>query len=537
MKRIITILTLASCLMLLNGQLLAQEKQLKKAETLYKNYKYNAAIPYFEYYLDIEKRKKVLSTKTKLAYCYRMSNRQDKAEKLYAELVQEDRVRPIVLFYYAEALMSNGKYAEAKTWFMKYEILEPDDEKVALMIEACEKVTTIEPVFSNVFIEPVGINTQADEFSPIFYDDGIAFLSDQGERGSSFAWTGRPFLKLYKSTKESNGAFVEIKELSKRINSYKKNTGPVSLSRDGNRMVITRNSDVPSKRNRFHMQLFEATRKSNGSWTRGLIMSFCKVNKNYMHPAFSPSGDTLYFASDKGGGQGGTDIWMTYKTARGWRNPINLGGIINTNGHEAFPFVGIDGTLYFCSKGHVGFGGFDIFKAERGADGEFVRVVNLGEPFNGAKDDTGFIISDDNSHGYFASSRMAGNDDIYRFELVGVVMKGDMLTYDNNYENLNRPKAERSFNNQKVESIDLKAKVTDTKGKALNNVKIVVETISGDIIKEIPVDANGNIDDMLTKGEDYILKISKIGYQSEQVFITTDILGKTINRTFKLQKK
>ena len=127
-------------LMLMSSNLLAQDKELKKADNLYRNYQYNAAIPYYEKYLQLEDRKRVLSVKTKLAYCYRMANKSEKAEKLYSQIVENPKARPLVAFYYGEMLMANGKYDDAKIYFKKYLEYKPEDEKCLSLLSACDKV-------------------------------------------------------------------------------------------------------------------------------------------------------------------------------------------------------------------------------------------------------------------------------------------------------------------------------------------------------------------------------------------------------------
>lgn len=521
----------------LSGSLMAQKKELKKAEKLFNNYKYNAAIPYFEYYLDKEDKDKIVATKTKLAYCYRMANKSIKAEVLYSELVQEERFRPIILFYYGESLMANGKYNDAKVLFEKYSELKPNDENALNLIEACQKVNTIEPLFEISHIEPLDINTEADEFSPVIYEDGIAFLSDQGGRGRTYGWTGRSFLKLYKSSKSNNGKFETLEEFSKKINTPNKNTGPVSISRDGEEMIITRNSDVPSKSNRYNLQLFEVDKK-NGNWNRGKVLDFCSPERNYMHPALSYSGDTMYFASDKAGSIGGTDIFMTYRTPKGWKKPVNLGELVNTAGHEAFPFVHKDGTLFFASKGHNGFGGFDLYKVERDEYGEFNKIVNLGEPINGARDDMGFILLDDNKSGFFTSSRMAGNDDIYYFEAMNIALKGDenLLAMATVPSHLNTPKSVRP---KQESAIKLEGIIVDeTTNISLRDVKASLVPNAGGETQILEFDSLGQITGFLKTEQEYTITLEKEGYTTKSVLLSTkEQRTKTLSATFKMSRK
>ncbi len=535
-------------LVLVSNTLTAQEKEYKKAENFYKNYKYSAAIPYYEAYLELEQRKKILSVKTRLAYCYRMANKSSKAETLYAEIIEHPKARPQTFLFYGEMLMANGKYDDAKVYFKKYLAFKPKDKKIQGLLAACDKVKSIKSQFIDIELSSLSINTNADDFSPIFYDDGIAFLSDQGEKGSTYGWTGRSYLKLYKTIGGSNGDFQEIEIFSRRINEKGKNTGPVTVAQNGGSMIITRNSYIPSKKNIFHLQLFELKRKGD-TWGRGELLPFCKVDRNYMHPTLSSTGDTLYFVSDRAGGQGGTDIFMTYSTPKGWKYPINLGEAINTSGHEAFPFIHADGTLYFASKGHSGFGGFDIFKAVL-VDGVYSKVTNLGIPINSPKDDTGFIMSSDKKEAYFASARKEGNDDIYHFTMPTVAMKGsnDLLVFKSGEQVLvssRTIKAERttSIGLEKKDKVNkntviLMCKIVDeTTQIPLKNVVLSIKDENGRKLKSLDVPETGMIKVQLEMNKNYSIVIEKPGYRSKSSYITTDKVTKKLSPTFGLVRE
>jgi tetratricopeptide (TPR) repeat protein len=557
MKRYALLLSILS-LVLFSNALLAQEKELKKAEDLYDTHQYNAAIPYYEAYLKLESRVKILSVKTRLAYCYRMANKSAKAEELYAQIIEDPKVRPEAFFFYGEMLMANGKYEEAKAYFKKYLEIKPEDEKTIDLLAACDKVKSIQQQFIDIEVNSLSINTSADDFSPIFYEDGIAFLSDQGEKGATYGWTGRSYLRLFKTVGGSNGNFQEIEEFSRKINEKDKNTGPVTITRDGQTMIITRNAYEPSVKNTFNLQLFELQKKGD-EWGRGEVMPFCKVDRNYMHPTLTPSGDTLFFVTDMGGGAGGTDIYMTYRTPKGWKQPINLVEI-NTPGHEAFPFIHPDGTLYFASKGHSGFGGFDIFKATI-KDGVYSKVINLGMPINSPKDDTGFIMSRDKKEGYFASSRKEGNDDIYYFVVPTVAMKGEDIvnsspktgeqmmgssrqsivaekpTYDSS------PKAAVQAENENNASatsvvVVLEGKIVDEATQiALSNAIVYVEDENGKRLQTVNADANGKATADLEMNKNYSIVIEKAGYRTKSLYITTNSNNKKLTPTFSLVKK
>jgi outer membrane protein OmpA-like peptidoglycan-associated protein len=144
-------------------------------------------------------------------------------------------------------------------------------------------------------------------------------------------------------------------------------------------------------------------------------------------PSVSSDGLTLYFASDRPGGYGGTDIWISYKDVKTgqWSVPVNAGPVINTKGHERTPYIHSDSeTLYFSSNGHTGFGGFDIFFSRKKPNGEWSEPENIGSPINTEGDEVGFFVSSDAKTGYFCAfdegnfrGKGPGRYDIYYFEL------------------------------------------------------------------------------------------------------------------------
>lgn len=411
------------------------EKILKKAHILYKQLKYHKAIPYYEKAI-LEKKKYTVGLRTRLAFCYRMINNMTKAEVLYEDLVLEPKVKPITYYYYGETLMANGKYDAAKLWFWKYHTLKPRDSRGEAMALACERVKYLRPVFPNVVSRRLEFNTESDDYAPMFYEDGLIFVSDRihKQSGRTYDWTGRAYSNIFYAEKETAYNFsAKSLPFSRRFNKKEKNSGPASLSGNGKYFFFSRNSDIPNKEgNKYMIALFMTEADGRGGWKKPKKLPFCRADFNFMHPAASHTGDTLYFVSDKPLGFGETDIYMTYKNKKGkWVYPINLGEKVNTSEREAFPFIHQDGTLYFCSKGHTGYGGFDVFLTKANRRGEFERCLNLGSTINSPKDDVGFILSSDKSSGYFASNRKDGNDDdIYYFTQKNVFVAFEGEIYD-----------------------------------------------------------------------------------------------------------
>ncbi len=165
------------------------------------------------------------------------------------------------------------------------------------------------------------------------------------------------------------------------------------------------------------------------------------VNTTYHEPSifFSDDNTKLFIVSDRPGGLGGLDIYLSIKEKGQWTEPKNLGPKVNTPYDEDAPYFDPDGiTLYFSSKGHSSVGGYDVFRS-RFIDGEWRDAVNIGFPVNTPADDIYFTMTHRYNRGYYSSSDLKGKGamDIYRItfaderdpvaELFGIVKKGDDL--------------------------------------------------------------------------------------------------------------
>lgn len=143
-------------------------------------------------------------------------------------------------------------------------------------------------------------------------------------------------------------------------------------------------------------------------------------------PSISADGKTLYFVSNRKGGLGGPDIWMSEMQPEGnWGKPINMGSTINTKNEEQSPFIHPDNqTLYFSSNGHIGMGGYDLLISRKDLSvGKWLPSNNLGYPINTHNDEKDLIVSTNGKTAYFASNKKDGFGelDLYSFELYPAV--------------------------------------------------------------------------------------------------------------------
>lgn len=179
----------------------------------------------------------------------------------------------------------------------------------------------------------------------------------------------------------------------------------LSFSPDGQSMLISREGDI---------YISELKKKL---WTVPVKMNSNINTKSIENTAsFSDDGSVIYFSSNRKGGFGGMDLYKSEKNADGeWGNAINLGKTINSKYDEDYPFYHANSDiLYFSSKREECIGGFDVFKSQREISG-WKSPENMGAPLNTTADEIFFSIDDEGSHGFYSSSRKggAGNLDVY----------------------------------------------------------------------------------------------------------------------------
>ena len=398
---------------------------IKDANRYYESYDYKLALNIYE---KIMQKKPTLEVAQKLANCYRFINDSQNAEAAYAKVLTFPGADAINYKYYADALKQNGKYEEAKKNYTLFgEKLPVKAEEAARLANTTEVGRMwAENPDPNVQITNVkSLNSENSDFSPVKFKDDVVFTSDrwfvkseeEKKKAPVYGWTGNPYLKLYQGTKKGD---VYTAALMPALN-QEYHTGPATFSSTGDTVFFTvTEAPLVKKKSTFlpTKKIFIAI-KSGTTWSTPQPISLNSQNYSVQHPALSPDGSLLYFASDMPGGQGGMDIYSSQKQADGkWGTPVNCGSNVNSSEDDVFPFIRQDGRLYFASKGHVGMGGLDIFTAQ-GTGNVFELAENLKAPINTTKDDFSIMFTDD-LNGYMASNRAggAGLDDIYSFTIV-----------------------------------------------------------------------------------------------------------------------
>lgn len=450
----IALLFIAS--MAISSNTLGQGKQLKKAELAYDQYEFHKAIElYKRAYSKSSDRAQKIEMSFKLAECARRIGNYRQAESYYKRTIKMRYDDPVALLYLAMMQRNLGKYNDAIENFKLYSEKVPGDIRAQESIEACKlaKEWTENPTRYAV-TNMKTINSKQDDRMPAFgnKDNTLLFFTTarKGVQGKKLsAQTGQYFTDIFVSELEkvkkrkgkgkkakpkwkepqSIGDYLEIEDI---INT-KADEGAVSLNERGNLMYFNR---ALMKKNEYNLPRVYSAVKKGGEWEEPTEINL-PIDSNYMviFPCLSPDEKTLFFVSNMPGGQGDFDIWMSEYNNRKdtWADPVNLGPEVNTPGREIAPYLHKDGTLFFSSKGHVGMGGYDIFRATQRPSGQFGKVKNMKYPINSSYDDFGVIFSGkDAMNGFITSNRKGGRggDDIYEVKLADLKFKMEGMLID-----------------------------------------------------------------------------------------------------------
>jgi len=374
-----------------------------------------------------------------MAESYRQSNRASEAIPYYKKAVEGKLDNDSLGFFYAYALKAGGDYDQAGQQLDQFIASTSNELYLKRANDEIQNLSYLEEVKSKKNFYRVrnmkGINTPRAEYSPV-YEDGKLFFTSSRSNNKIYKATGTPFSNIYSvKTKGAKIDSATIKPLSDVINDNNVNDGSVTFSPDGKTMVFAKGNSG-KKKGTYDVNLY-TSRYRNGEWTEPKQLNINKLNSFDSSPAFSRDGKTLYFASNRSGGIGGTDIYSARKSARGRYSKVkNLGSTINTAGNEMFPYISDDGHMYLSSDGHPGFGGLDLFYAKR-SNGK-TTIENMGTSINSNADDFGLYLFKPD-RGFFTSNRSGGqgDDDIYTFvnedpdlRIVNYFLRGVTMTHN-----------------------------------------------------------------------------------------------------------
>lgn len=400
-------------------QTLFSQSTIEKAEKEYELSAYKKAID--TYLRGIETGDYDGATLSRLADCYRLTNDMPKAEKWYNKAVDLQNVPPEQILNFGKVLMALKKYDDAKQWFSVYST--SDQFVGSKFSDNCDFAKAHINDATSYVVNSLKQNAKSSDFGPTTIDGKIlVFSSSRGHNSATAGSWGQSQNSLYKGTITEDGQIGNITELHSQL-TQATNEGPVSFSSTMNMAAYTKNNFVDGTRQipgtGEELNIFTAETDGNKDWNKSKSFVHNKSSFNTGYPSFSPDGKYMYFSSNRPGGFGGYDIYVVKRFGKSWSNPENLGPVINSKGNEISPFFN-GNDLTFSSDWHSGFGGFDIFRAEKTVD-EWDKIFHLGTKINSPYDDYGFLFDNQKNQGYFVSNRISGRglEDIYTVKLTG----------------------------------------------------------------------------------------------------------------------
>lgn len=400
------------------GEVWAQTPDPAAAKEHFKHHNYRDAIPEFKKLIKAEP--KNADYHHKLGYCY-IHTQIDKTLAIapLEKAIKLQRVDAEAFYDLGKAYTYDYQFDKAIEAFNKYKALVTGKaekiKKADLAIASCEEAKKLMERPVDVSFTNMGsqINSVDPDYYPYTSKDGQVLVFTSRRKANKGG--GREVDGYYSSD-------VWLVMSDETGYSTAKNAGSVNTSYDEQTVGITDDgSTVFVYIDHIDEYGDIYTSKRNGTkFGRRAKMSE-RVNTKAFETSASMSADgkTLFFASDRSGGYGGLDLWMSRMLPNGeWAEPQNLGPEINTAYDEGFPSLSYDNkTLYFTSEGHPGMGGFDIFKSIWNSDkNTFTAPQNLGYPINTPEDNRTISFTEDGKHAFVSALRKGGfgDYDIYK---------------------------------------------------------------------------------------------------------------------------
>ena len=391
------------------------QSELRKAEKLLKLKAFDLAIK--NYKSALAKHPDNASGHAQLGEAYLMTNQLLDALKSYEKAFSlEGNVESKYKLQYATALKKVGLYDLAESVFFEYASV--DKDVAHHMLASTEYAKSLLQQPDKYDIVSFGQNSKSADFGVTFYKDQVVFCSfredlkrENDKKNQSYIQKKGNQLFTVAQAGGGNPDFLrpDYKEIY--------NIGPLSYSKDGGLVAFMRNTFTTGSNQIFsdesNMSIYVAFTTEDGDFTDEKPFPYNQIEYSYAFPNLGFDGSALYFSSNRPGGLGGFDLYVSYFQEGKWSKPENLGPEVNTAGNEITPFFDGD-QLYFASDFHFGLGGYDNFSATVN-NGVWSQPQNLGKGINSPSDD--YYLSPDLEGNtlYFSSNRLGGrgSDDIY----------------------------------------------------------------------------------------------------------------------------
>jgi len=425
------------------------------------------------------------------------------------------------LYWYQEKYDSCIKYMKLFLDFKEEDVKKYDKLRYERFIVDAKKCIKLSAFYKEALGNPMpydpkileGVSTTRDEYLPfISPDNEICFYTRKMPiENRDAAWSSDVQKEFFCFSMRGDDGKFEVGEPMPRppFNTHQ-NEGGATITIDNKHIFYT---VVEAGNYDIYTSDF-----ADGKWKKPRNLGKAVNHPDWWdsQPSISSDGKSLFFASNHPGGYGGVDIWKTELGADGfWKDAVNLGSTINTEGDEKSPFLHSDSkTLYFCSGeneegygGHISMGGFDIFYARQDSSGKWMKPKNIGYPINTFGHDLGFVVNSEGKYAFFATNDQqktkgvsVGGWDIYYFEL---------------------PKEARPD-----EIAIIKGKITNEEGKGVTGVNIELkDAVTKKITQAVVDSATGEyaVAANVEKKHDQLLIVKKEGYAfSSQLLSTKD---------------
>lgn len=400
-----------------------QQSVSKKAQSLFneglkfQSYgEYEQAINLFKQ--SIKKAPKFLNAYDALANTYQKDNQLINSKNTYLKLLSLKSDHFFGLYELGNIYFDLGNLDSSEFYYRRFLKINSSNDKYAQNAQLnLRDINFSRDAFKNpVNVNPVNmgssINSENQEYSPAFaIDEKTIYITKRMGNLSD----NRPNEDLY-FAELNDESWDKVKDIGPPINTIE-NEGAFSISSDGNYIFFTSCSRNGGK-GQCDIWL---TSKKNNRWDEPKNLQ-SPINTKYWEsqPSISSDGRMLYFSSDRPGGYGGTDIWVSEFSNSGWSAPKNLGPAVNTSKDEQFPFIHSDNrTLYFSSNGHPGLGKSDLYLTRKDVKLNWETPINMGFPINSRGQDWNLVVARDGKTAYFSSDQLKGFGglDIYTFQL------------------------------------------------------------------------------------------------------------------------
>ncbi len=506
-------------------------KEAEKAGDLY------SAIDYYEYHHEISPGN--AKTIYKLGELYLKTRNYQKAEEYFLMSYEGNPNKyPLAHYFYAKALMQQGKYDDAKEHFAKFvkEYKHGEEKKKykklsMAQINGCDLAKNMKDSTLKVIVTHIdtSVNKAHLEANPISVDENTLWYTSLRANNIEYydisdTLNNLPLTKFYKAIKK-NGKWHFVDTLN-AFNDSTLNVGNGAFSVDKSKFYFTKCKKNWKNKTICHIWVSYI---EGGEWLTPKELPEPINIKNYTstQPTIGidakKSNEVLYFVSDRPGGKGGTDIWYSIydKRKKIFKKVKKLSSSINTMGNEFTPYYDNNTrNLYFSSDGLPGMGGFDIFKTT-GDVRNWTDPVNYGYPINSQADDIYFTLNKNRKQGFFVSNREGGVslknktccDDIYEFiytEFIDIKFEGTVIANKDN-------SIFRTINEK------MGIKTTD---QSVDSIQTVLSLINLRTKKAIDInsnrtDKNGKCYYNLEPNNTYEIKVKNFGFYEKIMKINT----------------